>query len=325
MGLFFFFTFLVPVGATTVEETLQNIIPIQRDNWQLTFKTWRNESANTANILRLTAAPVSQLPAEGNSALLIHMRPDKLKIKTTTSSDPEFMTTINIDFPLNQEVEVKIVNYACQNCPVRLKIFFDGVEKFSNLTTSSVWYNVSCFVPWVISDNRHEATDIKYISNVPLFGTEQSFDEGTTIATIPSWPAGNSDFHVSFKLKINAWSDRWKPILTFDVDGASFRLAYFYFNNHKIVVAHKVDSGDFDRIGTVSASMITLGHYHKCSLRQEKDGNDIYKVKFFFDDEWIGQEINYLPDLTFSNVKIKVYSKDDFDVSFKEFDYSGSD
>ena len=89
-------------------------------------------------------------------------------------------------------------------------------------------------------------------------------------------------------------------------------------------MSHKTGNADFGNIGMVDTSKITLGQYHKISLRQD-EANGVYHVKFYFDDELIGTQTNYVPELTFTNVRIHTTGKDDFDLSFKELDYSGSD
>ncbi|XP_066925486.1 uncharacterized protein [Clytia hemisphaerica] len=310
----------VQVAATTIEESLQNIIPQHGDNWQLTFKTWRNDSSPNAYIIRLTADPIDMLKLNGHNVLYVFMRYEELRVRITR-------LRAEIQFPENQEIDVKIVNYACAGCPTRHKIFLDGVEKFSQATPSKIFHNVSCFAPDIFM-TPHEATKLKYISNVPLFESEQSYDKTTQIATIPQWPAGNSTFHVSFELKIDAWTDDWKILLSFSLYGTeSSRLPSFYVNNKKILASYKIDNRVYAVIGVVDTSKITLGKYHKISLRQVIDEmSGSFYVNLYFDDELVDSKLNTVPELTFSDVRVRFHNnKKSFLFSFKKFDYSTND
>ncbi|XP_066925504.1 uncharacterized protein [Clytia hemisphaerica] len=221
---------------------------------------------------------------------------------------------------------MKIVKYACDGCPVRFKAFVDNVEKVSLNTTSTVWYNVSCFAPW-FNDDIDKTTDLKYTSNPPLFRGEQSFKPTTLLATLPSWPNANTPFHVSFKIKIVAWLNNWHPIINFhNNDGAETRLPTFFFTAYRIVGSYKTGAANFNNIGIVPTSDITLNEFHEVRLEQTIDANGVGFIRFYFNNQQFGSaERNYNQATPFTDVHVKIHYSNGFDFVIKEFDYSGSD
>ena len=112
------------------------------------------------------------------------MKHENLEIKTTLLDGTRL--TSMVDFPLNQEVQVKIVKYVCDGCPEKYKIFLDGVEKVSQTITTKIWQNLSCYVPWLNAAKHHEVTELKYISNVPLFGKNNFETKSLKTCTVES-------------------------------------------------------------------------------------------------------------------------------------------
>ena len=166
-----------------------NVIPEVRNNYQVSFKVISEASYPIyRNIIHLTASPINDgNVAVGSRILYVNIQVDQLKIKIDVDSANEM---IWFWIPQNQELDVTIAKYQYANNQARVKVFIDGIERYSGVKSLiSPMKDVSCFAPSANYDVSPPTRDLKFTLQPPIFGKKPSMLRGA----LASW-AGQINF-----------------------------------------------------------------------------------------------------------------------------------
>ncbi|XP_066910515.1 uncharacterized protein [Clytia hemisphaerica] len=252
----------------------------------------------------------------------IHQDDMKNEIHTNGSQNP-----INInDLPLNEEFNITLVQYQISTGNVRIKLFKNGVEMFSEIRERKGPFNdVSCFVP--ASSKWPPTRNLKFTLQPPIFVKEHySTPKMTHLATLSTWPQPSTPFKIKLKIKILATlAVGAKKIIDFyDRNYPSRRLPTIYLKSTNQVMAfHRSQDGvDYKHIGAWND--ITPGVYHQLKLAQEQQPDGSFKIIFYINGVSKGSRDVLIPDTVYSNIDVMVAgSAFDADYVIKDVDYGG--